>query len=72
MPRTRGARLIANNQTRWFAVQPQSPAVFALCSCSSGARATVSAVERFYTTAELIRERATEGWHASTLTMKEN
>jgi hypothetical protein len=32
------------------------------------ARATVLAVERFYTTVEQIRERATEGWRDSTLT----
>jgi len=32
------------------------------------ARATVLAVERFYTTVEQIRERATEGWRVLTLT----
>jgi hypothetical protein len=31
------------------------------------ARATVRAVERFYTTVEKIRERVTGGWHDSTL-----
>jgi hypothetical protein len=35
------------------------------------ARATVQAVERFYTTVELYREHATEGWRCSTLTTKE-
>jgi hypothetical protein len=35
------------------------------------ARATVPAVERFYTTVDLYRERATEGWRRSTLTTKE-
>src|SRR5688572_1300743 len=39
-------------------------------SAALAARATVLAVERFYTTVEQIRERATEGWRASTL-MKE-
>jgi hypothetical protein len=35
------------------------------------ARATVQAVERFYTTVDLNREHATEGWRCSTLTTKE-
>jgi hypothetical protein len=35
------------------------------------ARATVPAVERFYTTVDPYRERATEGWRCSTLTTKE-
>jgi hypothetical protein len=35
------------------------------------ARATVQAVERFYTTVDLYREQATEGWRCSTLTTKE-
>jgi hypothetical protein len=39
-------------------------------SAALAARATVEAVERFYTTVEQIRERATLAWRASTL-MKE-
>ena len=35
------------------------------------ARATNLAVERFYTTAECARERATEGWRRSTILTKE-
>jgi hypothetical protein len=38
---------------------------------ASAARATDQAVERFYTTVEPHRERATEGWRYSTLTTKE-
>jgi hypothetical protein len=35
------------------------------------ARATVQAVERFYTTVDLYREQATEEWLCSTLSTKE-
>jgi hypothetical protein len=38
---------------------------------ASAARATDPAVERFYTTVDPYRERATEGWLRSTLTTKE-
>jgi hypothetical protein len=41
-----------------------------LCAAFA-ARATNPAVERFYTTVDLYRERATEGWLRSTLTTKE-
>jgi len=69
--RTQGAAQVADDATRWLAVQVSSLAVPALSSWPSGARATVPAPERCCTTAEVIRERATEGWHGSTLTMKE-
>jgi hypothetical protein len=35
------------------------------------ARATVQAVDRFYTTVDPYREQVTEGWLGSTLTTKE-
>jgi hypothetical protein len=71
VPRTWGGA-IAEDATLWSAGLSPSHAPSALsCSCSLGARATVRAVERFYTTVESIRERVTEGWHVSTLTLKE-
>jgi hypothetical protein len=72
VPRTWGSAAFVDDATRWSAVLSLSHAPSALsCSCFSGARATVRAVERFYTTVELIRERATEGWHVLTLALKE-
>jgi len=54
----------------WSNAPFPAPAKLVLC-VDSAARATNQAVERFYTTVDLYRERATEGWHRSTLTTKE-
>lgn len=72
MPRTHGTALKSDDATVLSAELPWSLDVFAECSRASGARATVLADERFYTTVCLIRERATEGLHASTLSTKES
>jgi hypothetical protein len=47
---------------------PPSPSALPGLSAALAARATVLAVERFYTTVEQIRERVTEGWRDLTLT----
>ena len=70
--RTHGTVLKAADATGWTAELPRTFGVLAVSSRASGTRATVLAVERFYTSDLLIRERATEGLHASTLTMKES
>lgn len=72
MPRTRGTSRPRNAPSVTAVALPQSLDVFALCPGACAARATESAVERFYTTVVLLREHATEGWHASTLMTKEN
>jgi len=72
VPRTHGTVLQADNATVWSAEVPQGSDVLAVCSRAASTRVTDPAVERFSTTGKLIRERATEGWRVSTLTMKES
>jgi hypothetical protein len=72
VPRTHGMGSLVDGATHWSAVLSRTSEVIAVYSRASGARVTFPAVERFYTTVLLIRERATEGWHVSTLTMKES
>jgi hypothetical protein len=72
MVRTHGTALETDDATLWSAELPRSFDVRAVCSRAAGTRATVLADERFYTTVLLIRERPTEGWNVSTLTMKES
>jgi hypothetical protein len=70
VPRTPGTCVVADDlPVRSGAVIP-SPAVPVVCAVTA-THATGAAVERFYTTVEPIRERATEGWRVSTLTTKE-
>lgn len=70
--RTHGTAQNADEATLWSAGQPRTFGVLAVSCGASGARAAMPAVERFYPTVLLIRERATEGWPVSTLTMKES
>ncbi len=66
MPRTTGTSAETDDATSWPAA-PLSTSALPELSAASAARATVLAVERFYTTVEQVREHATEGWHDSTL-----
>jgi hypothetical protein len=70
VPRTPGTELASANLTCWTNASFPAPATLVLRE-PSDARATDQAVERFYTTVDLHRERATEGWLRSTLTTKE-
>ena len=70
VPRTPGTELALDDLTCWSTAPFPAPAKFVL-QAASAARATNPAVERFYTTVDLYRERATEGWRRSTLTTKE-
>jgi hypothetical protein len=72
VPRTHGTALKTDDATLWSADLPRSYDVFAVGSRASGARVIVLADERFYPTVQLIRERTTEGWNVSTLSMKES
>lgn len=65
MPRTTGT--VAERATSWPAALLLPSALPGL-SVALAARATKLAVERFYTTVEQIRERATEEWRRTTLT----
>ncbi len=56
-----------DDATSWPAAR-LLPSALPRLSAALAARATVLAVERFYTTVEQIRERATVGWRDSTLT----
>ena len=70
MLRTPATELALDDLTCWSNAAFPAPAKLVL-HAAGAARATNSAVERFYTTVELHRERATEGWRRSTLTTKE-
>lgn len=72
MPRTHGTAQYEGKASIWSVVPPRLSDDFAVRSRAACARATCPADERFYTTVLLIRERATEGWRVSTLTMKES
>ena len=67
VPRTPGTSADADDAMSWPAAPP-SPSVLPGLSAALAARATILAVERFYTTVEQIRERATEVWRDLTLT----
>jgi hypothetical protein len=69
MPRTSGTSSETDDATPWPAAL-LSPSAVPELFAALAARATVVAVDRFYTTVEQIRERATVGWRDSTL-MKE-
>ena len=69
--RTSGTELASDDLTCWSNAPFLAPAERVLLCAASAARATDPAVERFYTTVEPLRERATEGWSGSTLTTKE-
>ena len=66
-PRTPGKASATDHATSWPAALLLPSALPGL-SAALAARATVLAVERFYTTVEQIRERVTEGWRDLTLT----
>ena len=68
--RTFGTVRALDDLTCWSNALFPAPAKLVLCAAEA-ARATDPAVERFYTTVVLHRERATEGWHRSTMTTKE-
>ena len=70
VPRTPGTVRALDDLTCWSNAPFPAPTKLVLCAASA-ARATNTAVERFYTTVDLYRERATEGWRRSTLTTKE-
>jgi hypothetical protein len=70
VPRTSGTELPSVDLTCWPNALFPTTAVPLVCA-NSAARATNPTVERFYTTAEPVRERITEGWPDSTLTTKE-
>jgi hypothetical protein len=87
MPRTQGSGLPVDAATIWTAVLPPSyrlpssgvitsgrthNGVFVVRSRAVSARTSLPAVEQYSTTVLPIRERATEGWCASTLTTKES
>lgn len=67
VPRTPGTSSDTDDATSWPAAL-LLPSALPELSAALAARATVLAVERFYTTVEQIRERATEGWRVLTLT----
>ena len=68
VPRTPGTSCSdTDHATSWPAALP-SPSALPQLSAALAARATVLAVERFYTTVEQARERATEVWRDLTLT----
>ena len=67
VPRTPGTSSDTDDATSWPAAL-LLPSALPELSAALAARATVLAVERFYTTVEPIRERATEGWRVLTLT----
>ena len=60
VPRTPGTSAATDGATSW-------PSALPGLSVAWAARATVLAVERFYTTVDQIRERVTEGWRGLTL-----
>jgi len=70
VPRTPGTELASADLTCWSNASFPAPATLVLRE-PVGARATDQAVERFYTTVDPHRERATAGWRRSTLTTKE-
>ena len=70
VPRTPSTVRALDDLTYWSTAPFPAPVELVLRE-PEDARATVQAVERFYTTVDLNRERATEGWRRSTLTTKE-
>jgi len=68
--RTPGTELASADQTCSSSAPFPAPATLVL-QAALAARATDQAVERFYTTVDPHRERATAGWRRSTLTTKE-
>ena len=67
VPRTPGTLDDTDHATSGPAALP-SPSALPQLSAALAARATVLAVERFYTTVEQTRERVTEAWRVLTLT----
>ena len=65
--RTPGRSSDTDHATSWPAAL-LLPSALPELSAALAARATILAVERFYTTVEQIRERVTEGWRDLTLT----